>query len=388
MTKDDFIDIAPYDDCDFRKQMAELVKESGFEHAVKYVLPMVDYPVFVNNLKKIDNKNDFQKQVMAPFLEMLANKTSSGITMDGLENCPTDIQYTYLSNHRDIVLDASFLNLGLLQHNYPTGEIALGDNLLIYEWIERLVKLNKGFIVKRNLRMLKAFEAAKQLSGYIHYCLTEKHDSVWIAQREGRAKDSNDQTQEGVLKMLALAGGKSVIDNLLELNICPTTISYEYDPNDYLKATEFLRKRRDPDYHKSQRDDLLSMETGLLGFKGRIHYRISATINAELEKLRDITDKNELFQAIASAIDRRIHLGYLIYAVNYISFDRVHGTNEFADMYTKEDCDKFDAYIDGQIKKVEEPDLTDDDVAFLRNMILTMYSNPLKNKLIAEGRQF
>lgn len=364
--------------------MASLVHEPGFEHAVKYVLPMVDYPSFVRQLLTIDSKYSFQRNIMAPFLELLAQKTTSGITIEGLEDCHRDDTNTYLSNHRDIVLDASFLNLCLLRAGCPTGEIALGDNLLIYDWIERLVKLNKGFIVKRNLKMLKAFEAAKQLSAYIHYCHTDKHESVWIAQREGRAKDSNDLTQESVLKMLALSGNGSVVDSLRELNIAPTTISYEYDPNDYLKATEFLCKRNNPDYVKSKNDDLLSMETGLLGFKGHIHYQVGPSINSMLDTLGDVTDKNEVFTAVRTYIDTCIHRGYHIYPINYICYDRLNATDRFADKYTAEDVAALDRYFDSQLDKVRLTDVSADDRQYMRDMMVTMYANPLINKLKAE----
>lgn len=384
MTIDDFKDIAPFEDSEFKENMASLVKEPGFEHAVRYVLPMVDYPSFVKQLLTIESKDSFQRNVMAPFLELLAQKTTAGITMDGVEECHRKESFTYLSNHRDIVLDASFLNLALVRQGCPTGEIALGDNLLIYDWIERLVKLNKGFIVKRNLRMLKAFEAAKQLSAYIHFCHSDKHESVWIAQREGRAKDSNDRTQESVIKMLALSCEGSVTESLMELNIAPTTISYEYDPSDYLKATEFLCKRNNPDFVKSQNDDLLSMETGLLGFKGHIHYQIAPSINPMLETLRDVTDKNEIFQSVCAYIDKCIHRGYRIYPINYICYDRLNGTDRFAGMYSQKEVEEVDKYFEGQLAKVRLQDVTADDRQYMLQMMVTMYANPLINKLAAE----
>jgi len=387
MTKEDFKEIAPFDDSEFKENMASLVSEPGFEYAVRYVMPTVDYPDFVRQLLATGSKEEFQRKIMRPFLEMLAQKTTSGLSIDGVGDCHRKNTFTYISNHRDIVLDASFLNLCLLRNGCPTGEIALGDNLLIFDWIERLVKLNKGFIVKRNLRLIKAFEAARQLSAYIHYCHSDKHESVWIAQREGRAKDSNDRTQESVVKMLALAGDGSVIDSLKELNIAPTTISYEYDPNDYLKATEFLRKRNDPDYVKSQNDDLLSMETGLLGFKGHVHYTISPSINGMLESLRGVTDKNEIFKEVCTHIDRCIHLGYHIFPVNYICYDRINGTRQFADRYSSADVEEFDRYIDRQLEKVRIDDLSDDDRQYMRHMMITMYANPLINKLKAEEKQ-
>lgn len=388
MTKEEFKDIAPFDDSEFKEKMSTLVTEPGFEHAVRYVLPMVDYPAFTDQLLSISDKDTFQRSIMAPFLEMLANKTSSGLSIAGLDNCEKDKAYTYISNHRDIVLDASFLNLCLLRDGFPTGKIALGDNLLIYDWIERLVKLNKGFIVKRNIKKTEALDAAKQLSSYIHYSVTQENESIWIAQRQGRAKDSDDRTQESLLKMLSLANTESLIDSLKEINLCPVTISYEYDPNDYLKATEFLLKRNNPDFHKSQHDDLLSMETGLLGYKGKIHYQVSRPINDTLDSLRGITDKKEMVAAIAESIDRQIHSGYRIYPSNYICFDRLYSTGEFSGMYNDDDTKAFDRYIEDQLKKVRLENLSKEDLDYMRHMMLVMYSNPLKNKLATEGRQF
>lgn len=206
MTKDDFIDICPYDDSVFQEKMTQLVKEPGFEHAVKYVMPNVDYATFSKQLCEINSQEAFQLNIMCPFLEMLVKKTTAGISSSGFENIDNTQSYTFITNHRDIVLDASFLNLCLVKNQFPTCQVAIGSNLLIFDWISDLVKLNKSFIVKRNLPMLQALKAAKQLSGYIYYAITEMKQSVWIAQREGRAKDSDDRTQESLIKMLGLEG--------------------------------------------------------------------------------------------------------------------------------------------------------------------------------------
>ena len=275
----DFKEIAPYDDSEFKEKMAQLVKEPGFEHAVRYVMPDIDYPAFVDQLLCVPDKTTFQIDIMGPFLELLAKKTTAGIDASNIDRIAPDSRYTFITNHRDIVLDASFLNLIFIRNNIRTSEVAIGNNLLIFDWITDLVKINKSFIVKRNLRLTQALQAARQLSAYIHYAINDKKESVWIAQREGRAKDSNDVTQESLVKMLALAGDGSIIDNLKQINLCPVSISYEYDPNDYLKAREFLLKSKDPDFKKSQRDDLFSMETGLLQFKGRVHFGIAGKIN-------------------------------------------------------------------------------------------------------------
>ena len=381
----DFSDIEPYSDKEFKENMTRLVTEPGFEHAVKYVMPDVDFQEFTKQLCEVPDNETFQREVMLPFLHMLALKTTSGLTIGGLENISKEGSYTFMSNHRDIVLDASFLNYCFLNNGIPTSEVAIGNNLLIMDWITDLVKLNKSFIVKRNLKLVKALEAAHQLSAYIHYAILDKHQSVWIAQREGRAKDSNDRTQEALVKMLALEGGGSTIENLKAINIVPVSISYEYDPNDYLKATEFLLRRLDPDFKKSQHDDLLSMETGLLQPKGHVHFELGKCIDSELESLSPDIEKNELLKRICGLIDCNIHLGYKIYPINYIAYDRLHKTTRFKDCYTQIQADDFLEYIEKQLDKVRLHDVSELDREYMREMMFVMYSNPLKNKLMASG---
>lgn len=386
--KEEFRDIAPYDDSDFKSYMARLVKEPGLENAISYIMPGADRKQLTDLLLSLNSKAEFQQKVMLTILSLIEQKTTSGVTESGMDRLSPDRNVLFITNHRDIVLDASFLGLALIRHGLPAQEVALGDNLLIYDWIEDLVRLNKGIIVKRNLRLTKALEAARQLSGYIHYCIAEKHESVWIAQREGRAKDSNDVTQESVIKMLALSGpGDTLAARLLPLNITPTAISYEYDPNDYLKASEFLQRRRDPEFKKSQRDDLKSMETGILNFKGRVHFSVGSDINAELAAMLDVTDKVEAVRRICAVIDRQIHLGYRIYPNNYIAYDRLEGSDRFASEYSREDVEHFDAYLQGQLDKVEVADVTAEERGLMLRDMLEMYANPLRNQLIAKGEQ-
>lgn len=381
----DYTEIAPYDDSQFAERVAEMVKEPGFEHAVRWVLPDVDYDQFVSLLRSTRTKKDFQINIMQKFLEELEAHTSAGITMSGLENVKPELSYAFVSNHRDIVLDASFINLCFLRHGMRTSEVAIGDNLLIYDWITHLVKLNGSFIVKRNLPARQALEGAKQLSAYIHYAITGKHESIWIAQRQGRAKDSSDHTQESVIKMLALGGQSSVPERLAELNIFPVSISYEYDPNDYLKAREYLLKHRDPDFKKSQHDDLFSMETGLMGYKGRVHIAFSSCISSLIESISADTDKQEVYRRVCHSIDCGIHGGYKIFPINYVSYDRAFDSDMYSDRYSSEEAAKVTAYIEGQLDKIDVPDITVQERNFMRTYMYTMYANPLRNKLIAAG---
>ena len=381
----EFEDIAPYDDGQYREKLAALVHEPGFEHAVRYVMPDVDYPQFCENLLRINNQDDFQYSVMGPFLEMLVKTTTAGLSCDGVENIAPGESYTFITNHRDIVLDASFLNLCFIRKRMPITQVAIGNNLLIYDWITDLVKLNRSFIVKRDVRMVEALDAARHLSAYIHYVINERHESVWIAQREGRAKDSNDLTQESLIKMIGLAPkDNGTKDNILGAKLLPVSISYEFDPNDYLKAREFLLKRRDPQFKKSQRDDLFSMETGIMKYKGRVHMRIGRCINPDLERFSG-DSRLEVVRESCRLIDRAIHCGYRLFPCNYIAFDEVNGTDRFSAFYTADDMAEFDRYINGQLDKVDVPDVTSDERDFMRSMMLTMYANPLKNQLAAGG---
>lgn len=381
----EFEDIAPYDDSQYRSKIAALLAEPGFEHAVRYVYPDVDYPRFAQELLKVNNQHDFQYNVMGPFLEMLVKHTTAGLSCDGLENIAPGQSYTFITNHRDIVLDASFLNLCFIRSRMPLTQVAIGNNLLIYDWITDLVKLNRSFIVKRDVRIVDALNAARHLSAYIHYVINERNESVWIAQREGRAKDSNDLTQESLVKMLGLAPAEDdVRGNLLGAHLLPVSISYEYDPNDYLKAREFLLRRRDPAYKKSQHDDLFSMETGILKYKGRVHFRVGMPVNSDLE-LFGGTTRNELVKETCRLIDKAIHCGYHIFPCNYIAYDKVEDTRRFAAYYTAGDEQQFNDYINRQLDRVDVPDVTADEREYMRGMILAMYANPLKNQIAAGG---
>ena len=381
----EFDDIRPFYDREFHDKMKVLVKEPKFEHAVRYVLRDVNYEEFCQQLLALDNKRDFQLLIMRAFLEGLTQQTTRGLTGSNFEQLEKTRSYTFMSNHRDIVLDASFLNLLLIRQGLQTSEVAIGNNLLIFDWISDLVRLNKSFIVKRDVGVRHMLDAARQLSGYIHFAVTQKHESVWIAQREGRAKDSDDRTQESLIKMLGIAGGGDLIDNLKEINLVPASISYEYDPCDYLKAYEFLLKRDNPEFKKSQQDDLHSMEMGLLGYKGHVHFQISPCINDDLDKLSSIEEKSEIISHIPKLIDKAIHSNYRLYPSNYVAYDILHGTNRFTDHYTAEEKQTFTNYLDSQLAKL--PEVGNKDHEFLQERILTMYSNPLKNQLEALGRE-
>jgi hypothetical protein len=375
-----FDDIRPLNNDEVKAAIEELVANKDFERAFHYIKFHVTWEQFVAAMRKCKTKEEFKSTLAYDAVMTVANYTTFSLTVSGRSRLPKDkAPCTFMSNHRDIVLDASFLNVMLYEVGYGMTQVAIGDNLLIRPWIKTLVRLNNSFIVKRSSTGRQILESSSELSAYIHKTIKETKESLWIAQREGRAKDSDDRTQGSVLKMLNMGGDKeNVLENLMELNIFPVAISYEYDPCDYLKAKEFQQKRDDPSFVKTQHDDLLSMETGILNNKGRVHFTLTHPINEELSKLDPTMEKNEAIAQVAAIIDKEIFKNYRFYPCNYVAYDMLFNTNKFHEHYSDKDRAHFNKYLSGQVGKV---DLPNKDEVFLTNKILEMYSNPLKNFL-------
>lgn len=374
-----FDDIRPLNNDEVKDAIEALVANEDFERAFRYIKPDLNWNEFSETMRSFKTKEDFKSKLAYEAVMMVANKTTFSLTISGRSRLPKDKQpCTFISNHRDIVLDASFLNVMLYDVGYGMTQVAIGDNLMIRSWIETLVRLNNSFIVKRGVSVRQMLDVSRTLSAYIRHTINETKESIWIAQREGRAKDSNDRTQGSVLKMLNMSGDKDIVSNLMELNIFPVAISYEYDPCDFLKAKEFQMKRDDPEFVKSQRDDLLSMETGILNNKGRVHFTLTQPINDQLAALDKDMEKNELVAAIASIIDKEIYKHYRFYPCNYVAYDMLTGTKRFSGNYGPRDKKHFEEYLQGQLDKIVLPNK---DEAFLRTKMLEMYTNPLKNHL-------
>lgn len=379
-----FDDIAPLHDNEVSSAIQSLLKDEGFKHAIMYVMPNMVWEDFCNEMSQIRTKQEFQKQISCPIVWVLAQNCTTDIQTTNWENMIDGKEHLFLSNHRDIVLDAGLMNIMRNNRDIKTTEIAVGNNLLIYPWIEKLVRLNKSFIVKRGLPIKEQLVESRHLSEYIHYTIEEKKESIWIAQREGRAKDSDDRTQDSLLKMLTLhSEDKSFIGSLKKLNLVPMSISYEYDPCDYLKAKEFQQKRDNPNFKKDKTDDLKSMEIGILGKKGRIMFRFGECINKELDKIEAL-DKRKQIRSACEIIDKEIHKNYELFPVNYIAYDWLYKTDRFKkeNKYTEAEKENFEKYIFEQIQKI---DLENKDIEFLQHYLLVMYSNTLKNLLIATG---
>lgn len=380
-----FDDIRPYRAEEITNALQRLTGEKQFMKVLSTVFPLMPKEQLKEKILSYKEVDTLQKEFIYPYLKYLEANKTDGIYIEGLN--PTQARQepcTYISNHRDIVLDSALLCLKLIENDIPTVEIAIGDNLLIYPWIKEAVRINKNFIVHRGLTPRETLKSSQKLSAYIRHALNENQNAIWIAQREGRAKDANDLTQESLIKMLALSGStNSAIQNLKEVNICPLTISYEYDPCDYLKAKEFYLKKIDPNYKKTPQDDLLNMQTGIVGYKGKVTYHVSPSLNPQLDQIATKTQhKNEQIKQVAQLIDREIHTHYTLYPINKWAYDKLHNTTHFANTLTSEEKQKAQHYINTQLSKIDLPNI---DSEYATQKLLEMYANPLKNKLAIVG---
>ncbi|MGN0310047.1 MAG: 1-acyl-sn-glycerol-3-phosphate acyltransferase [Bacteroides sp.] len=380
----EFDEIRPYLDEELPQVYEELLADEMFRQVVAAVMPGVPFEAIAATMRGCKTKFAFQKAFCYPLIKKIMAEHTRGVALDRSALADKDGAYIYISNHRDIILDSGFLSVLLADEGKDTVEIAIGDNLLIYPWIKKLVRVNKSFIVQRALTMRQMLESSARMSRYMHYTIGEKQQSIWIAQREGRAKDSNDRTQESVLKMMAMGGEGDLIDRLLQMHIVPLSISYEYDPCDYLKAQEFQQKRDIEGFKKSQADDLLNMQTGLFGFKGRVQFCTAPCIDGQLRAIDRSLPKQEIFTRVAALIDRGIHANYRLYPCNYVAADLLSSSSEFAAHYTPEEKQAFESYVAQQIARIP---LSGKDEPFLREKLLQMYANPLKNHLVAVGNK-
>ncbi|MGL4519825.1 MAG: acyltransferase [Phocaeicola sp.] len=377
----EFDEIRPYSPEELPQVFEELIADPAFRAVIEEIMPQAPFEVLADKLRGCKTNLDMQKAFCHPLLWDIVKKHGDGLTFDHTALKEIEKSHTYISNHRDIILDSAFLCILLIDLGLNTVEIAIGDNLLIYPWIKKLVRVNKSFIVKRAVSVRQKLESSALMSRYMHFAVNEKQENLWIAQRQGRAKDSSDRTQDSILKMMVMGGEGDIVDRLTHLNLVPLAISYEYDPCDYLKATELQQKRDNPDFVKSPEDDLINMNIGLYGYKGKIHFQTAHCLNEELQQMDRTLPKGELFSSISSRIDQLIHSNYRIYPGNYVAFDLLNDSTQFIDNYTEKEKTTFENYLEQQLNKIE---LTEKDIPFLREKMLVMYANPLINYLATQ----
>lgn len=371
--------IRPFEPSELPEVFDRLLQNEQFLQVLAYLYPGVPKEAIGMKMHQCRTNLDFQKAFCYDFLKNLLAKASLGITAD-FHNIDIKKRHTFVSNHRDIVLDSALLHVELIDAGSDTTtEIAIGDNLLKLPWVKDIVRLNKSFIVERSLPMRQMLMASKRLSDYMHFVIAEKNDNVWIAQREGRAKNSDDRTQEAILKMMTMGGEGTIAERLKALHIVPLAISYEFDPCDWLKAREMQLRRDVADWKKGPMDDVISMQTGIMGYKGHIHYHCAPCIDQWIDSLPADMSKTDFYAAVAQHIDHEIWRGYRLYPSNYVALDLLRGNNDMASHYTEADRTAFEKYLEGQLAKIN--DLPNADTAFLRERMLEMYANPAINQL-------
>lgn len=373
--KVNFDDIRPFDDSEVNHYLRLLINDEGFQHILRLLFEGdAKIEQIKQALANIHTVKDLQHKFVCQLVEdFILKKSTDGLTASGLENLDKNTSYLFISNHRDIVLDSAIINYLIVNEGMNTCEIAIGDNLLIGKWIEYAVKLNRSFLVRRNLPAREMLMASKKLSEYIRRGITSRNTSVWIAQREGRTKDGNDKTQQALLKMLNLSNIKEFGEGFRELRIVPISISYEIEPCGFSKVDELYKKQTEG-FEKTAEDDLRSMGQGLVRPKGRVHFGFGEPISNQLELIAKEETTASQIEKLAAHIDQQIYSNFKLWPNNYIAEDILNNTNLNTDHYTSEQYNRFILMLD------EAFAIISGDADVIRTMFLQMYVNPLINK--------
>ena len=376
MDMTEFSDIAPYNDEEASAALARVANHPNVPLISKFLFPDQPETLLGDMLRNIHSVDQFQAAIMSKAIEWIIANTVTSFTYDGLEHLKSiNGPFLAMSNHRDIILDPAFTQLILHRNGIPGTQICVGDNLLKSKTVELLIRSNRMIKVIRGISARELYLSSQILSKYIRQSITEGVSSVWIAQRQGRTKNGIDITEQGLLKMFDMSGTKDFVQNFLELNIVPLSISYEYEPCDIMKAREVLISRTQK-YVKGENEDLQSIVLGIKQQKGNVHLNIGDPLTEEEIIDAANCDKNDRYQKIRHAVDRRVINGYKLWKTNYMAYDIVHGGAKYAGEYTPEEMTAFRAYIEGQLKMVE-PELNQED---LRDILLKIYSNPVEAK--------
>lgn len=369
-----FDSIRHYHDHEVNEVLQNISKHPMIKALMGFTFPEKTEEQWSEEFKKVNSIQDFQKDFIYHSIQKVLEKSSEGLTTSGFEKLDKNTAYFFISNHRDIILDTSLLNVALKDHGLIMTASAIGDNLVQKSFLLALAKLNRNFLVKRGLAPRELLESSKLMSEYINHLLFEQNRSVWIAQREGRTKDGNDTTNPGVLKMLAMASDESnLMDYFKKIKIVPVSISYEYDPTDALKIPQLLAKSKDEIYIKEKNEDFVNLLSGVIGQKKRIHIHVGDVLDKTLNDIqKENCNNNKQIQALAQLIDESIYEHYQLWPTNYIAYDLMHGGNRFSEQYTDKEKQLFLRRLELRVDK-------DNDIVF--DGFLAMYANPVINKL-------
>jgi 1-acyl-sn-glycerol-3-phosphate acyltransferase len=368
-----FDSIRPYYDAEVNEAIHTAVNHPMMKALMGFTFPDVDDEVWKNQLKKTHSIRDFQCNFIYQSVQKVLAKSSEGLTTSGFEKLEKNTSYLFISNHRDIILDTSLLNVALFDHGLVMTASAIGDNLVQKSFLKTLSKLNRNFLVLRGLPPRELLESSKLMSEYIAQLLLRENRSVWIAQREGRTKDGNDATHSGVLKMLAMGSDEaSLMDYFKKIKIVPVSISYEYDPTDALKMPQLIAEAKNEIYIKEKNEDFVTLLSGIIGQKKRIHIHIGDVLNKELDVIKtEFDNNNKQIQALAQVIDDSILQSYMLWPTNYIAYDLLHKTDKYKNYYTENEKSLFERRLEMKI---------DENNSQMVESFLAMYANPVVNK--------
>ena len=369
-----FDSIRPFYDTEINEALSDVIQHPMMKALMNFSFPDVADEVWKEQLKRTHSIRDFQCNFIYQSVRKILEKSSEGLTTSGFEHLEKNTSYLFISNHRDILLDTTLLNATLFEHGLVMTASAIGDNLVKKSFLKILAKLNRNFLVLRGLSPREMLQSSKLLSEYIKQLLLHENRSVWIAQREGRTKDGNDATNPGVLKMLGMASeDKNVMEYFKKIKIVPVSISYEYDPTDVLKMPQLMAEANNEIYVKEKNEDFQNILSGVLGQKKRIHIHIGKVIDSEIDTIVATEDNsNKQVLALAQAIDDAILTNYKLWPTNFIAYDILHKTNQYSHLYTENEKSLFERRLEMRI---------DHDNPVLLEGFLSMYSNPVVNKL-------
>ncbi len=371
---DYFKSIRPYYDCEVADVLHKVSSHSFMKAMLAYGFPQLSEDERLRLLFSCQSIYDFQDKIMYKVVKKATEKSITEFTYEGFEKLDPEKAYVFISNHRDIVLDTSLLNVTLHDYNLKMTTSAMGDNLIKKEHLKNLAKLNRNFIIFRNLPPREALEHSKLVSEYIRHCICDEKRSVWTAQREGRTKDGDDRTQQGVLKMLSLATpeGSTTLQYFRKLNIVPVSISYEFDPTDMLKIPALVAQHYGVQYVKSKKEDFENIMQGWFGQKGRVHISVGKPLDEELVRIeKEHTHINRQLQTLAEVLDKAIHTQYKLFPANYIAYDFLNSTDRYKECYGEKEIRQFERRIHNRSKS---------DNVVSQKKFLEMYANPVKNK--------
>ena len=379
MEEFDFSDIKYHEEEEVSIAIRRVMDEPTFARICKFVEPDLTLEEVTKKILAFDNVKDFQVNFILKVIKLIVSKSVTKLTSSGtgnLSNSSND-KYMFISNHRNIVLDASLINHELQKdfgEDFESTANAIGNNLLSTPWIMDMARLNKSFVVIRDSSVQEILKNSKKLSTYMRNLIMDSKSSVWIAQREGRAKDGNDFTQPGLLKMIQMSGGKDFVQNYGELHIIPVAISYENDPCICNKVKELASIELTGKYDKAPTDDYNSMYDGLMGQKGRVHISFGKEITPEILKTLDgEMPRNEKIKNLAEYIDNFVHHNYKLWPKNYVAADIINGNEQFSSHYDNSDKEHFLNLITEKIKGI------DADNNLKERIFLKMWATPVKN---------